>query len=42
MDTVSVVIGVLQLALGIGWMALVQADRRRPPTGAGTSGARPV
>jgi hypothetical protein len=31
MDGVWVVLGVLQLALGIVWVALVMADRRRPP-----------
>ena len=31
MDTAYVVIGVLQLAVGIGWTWGVLADRRRPP-----------
>jgi hypothetical protein len=31
MDTEYVVIGVLQLAVGIGWTGLALVDRRRPP-----------
>ena len=31
MDTGYLVIGILQVALGIGWAGLVLADRRRPP-----------
>jgi hypothetical protein len=31
MDAMWVVVGALQLALGIGWIALLRADRPRPP-----------
>ena len=31
METWKLVLGILQLALGVGWTILVVADRRRPP-----------
>jgi hypothetical protein len=33
MDAMWVVLGALQLVLGIDWIALVWADRPRPPEG---------
>jgi hypothetical protein len=31
MDAMWVVVGALQLALGIGWIAMLRTDRPRPP-----------
>ncbi len=31
MDAMWVVVGALQLALGLGWIALLRADRLQPP-----------